>query len=69
MIRDPTQQYELPADQAEMRIHAFTIEGSVTIPASLMAMTHGEELAFPVPDTSPGFLGSTIRPIRKAPRT
>jgi hypothetical protein len=68
IMRDPTQQYELPADHAAMRMHAFTIEGRALIPALVMAMTKGELFAFSEPETRPAALGSTIIPMRSAPR-
>lgn len=68
MIRDPTQQYELPADQADTRIQALTMEGRAVMPASRIAMTQGELLAFPVPETRSALRGSTINPIKNAPR-
>jgi hypothetical protein len=51
IMRDPNPQYELPADQADMRIQAFTIDGRASILACLIAITQGEELALLVPES------------------
>jgi len=45
------------------------IEGKTWIPEFLMAMTKGEEFAFPEPLTRAGSLEGMIMPIRRAPRT
>jgi hypothetical protein len=52
-----------------VRIHAFTIEGRTWIPEFLIAMTKGEEFAFPVPETRFGSEEGMIMPISMAPRT
>lgn len=41
-------------------IAALMIEGRTFIPAVLIAMTHGDELALPAPVTSPGSLNGTL---------
>jgi len=53
--------YVLPAEKALVMIHALTIDGSTLMPAVLMAITHGEELALPELLTKPGSLKGTLR--------
>ena len=45
------------------------MEGRTRMPEFLIAMTKGEEFAFPEPDTSAGSLEGIIIPIRSVPRT
>jgi hypothetical protein len=52
-----------------VRIHAFTMEGRAWMPEFLMAMTKGEEFAFPEPDVRFGSVDGMIIPMRMAPRT
>jgi hypothetical protein len=68
IMRDPNPQYGLTADQADMRIQAFTIDGRAPMPACLIAVTKGEELALLVPEKRPAARGSTISPISRVPR-
>lgn len=67
MILDPTQQYEFPADQAEVRIKALMKDGKTGMPAVLIATTNGELFALCEPDTNMGLFGLTMRPVRMAP--
>jgi len=49
-------------------MQALTTESRAGMPAVLMARTQGEELALPVPETRSGLRGSTVIPMRRAPR-
>jgi hypothetical protein len=48
-VRDDAYKSELPAEKADTRITALTMEGSDFIPAFLIAITKGEEAAVDAP--------------------
>ena len=60
--------YELPADQALVRMPALMIDGRMGMLAFWIAITHGDELALPVPETSPFALEAQVTPMANVPR-
>ena len=67
-IREAQKRNELLAEKAELKIAALMIEGSVLMPARLIAMTYGDSAALPTSERRFGSLNGTRRPVMKIPR-
>jgi len=67
-MREEQNRNEFPAENAEVKMAAFTIEGRALIPARCMAITYGEAVAVPPPFRSSSSSDGTNKPEMMMPR-
>jgi hypothetical protein len=67
-MRDEQNRYELPAENALVKMAALMMEGRVWMPARRIAMTYGDWAAVPPPLSKLGSSYGTSMPVIRIPR-